>query len=228
VLNADATWCAVSPVSGTNNGTAILTVSANPTLEARTASVTLTTGTANKTVPVTQQPSPFPPPYPASTQTWHFESADGAIKQTWSDAIYDPACDKQTFNSGGGTIAPVADCRCNTADGKLYYYYSWSYVDARKEALCPSPWRVPTMVDLIGLAQMTGISPDKWEVWRFGGFATNNGGVFNIWTAAYYWSENGYSPTDAYALFFDTEREMPNAGLYPKDNGLQVRCVKTE
>jgi hypothetical protein len=53
-VNTAATWCTVSPASGTGNGTLTVSVAENPMAAARAATVTLTAGTLTRTVAVTQ------------------------------------------------------------------------------------------------------------------------------------------------------------------------------
>ena len=53
-VSSGAAWCTVSPATATGNGTVTVSVTANPTVEARTATVTVAAGTLTKTVAVTQ------------------------------------------------------------------------------------------------------------------------------------------------------------------------------
>jgi hypothetical protein len=88
-----------------------------------------------------------PPPLAASTKTWKIESPDGKIKQTWSDYIAVPACNKTDYD-GGDRENPRSDCRSYTFDGATFYYYSWQYVKQNQHTLCPDPWRMPTKEDI--------------------------------------------------------------------------------
>jgi hypothetical protein len=54
-VNTAATWCTVSPASGTNNGTVTVNVAENPTVNARAATVTVAAGALTRTVAVTQE-----------------------------------------------------------------------------------------------------------------------------------------------------------------------------
>jgi uncharacterized protein (TIGR02145 family) len=53
-VNAGATWCTVSPTSGTDNRTVTVNVATNPMAAARAATVTFATGTLTRALPVTQ------------------------------------------------------------------------------------------------------------------------------------------------------------------------------
>jgi hypothetical protein len=53
-VNTAATWCTVSPASVTGNGTVTVSVSENPTVAFRAATVTITAGSLNQTLVVTQ------------------------------------------------------------------------------------------------------------------------------------------------------------------------------
>jgi stress response protein SCP2 len=53
-VSSDATWCMVTPDNDTGNGAVRMDIAANPTVETRAATVTVTSGTLTRTVTVTQ------------------------------------------------------------------------------------------------------------------------------------------------------------------------------
>jgi uncharacterized protein (TIGR02145 family) len=83
------------------------------------------------------------PPLAASTKTWVI--VGNGITQTWSDNINVPACNISSFSNS----STVPQCRSATYNSVLNFYYNWSYVNANKNTMCPSPWRVPTANDLM-------------------------------------------------------------------------------
>jgi hypothetical protein len=98
------------------------------------------------------------PPFAATTKTWKIESPDGKIKQTWSDYIAVPACNKSDYIVGTGETL-TADCRSYTYRSTTFYYYSQEYVDGTQKTLCPLPWHVPTAKDFGDL--ITAICGDE-------------------------------------------------------------------
>jgi hypothetical protein len=58
-VDAAGTWCPVTPASATGNGTVTVSVSENPTVASRAATVTITAGSLNQAVVVTQE-APLP------------------------------------------------------------------------------------------------------------------------------------------------------------------------
>jgi hypothetical protein len=156
------------------------------------------------------------PPYAASTQTWNF----GGL--TWSDAIHDPACNKQDFD-GGTKDNPKADGRSYSS----YYYYSGRYVTQHAATLCPSPWRVPLEDDLDILVEADDASAEQIaSSWGFGGFALGSNihdasSHLYLWSSAidisdgamfYFWNGYGNASYD-----YDAQDALP---------GFQLRCVK--
>ena len=53
-VNADATWCTVLPTTGNNDGTMTVTVAENPATEARSATITFTSGSLSRSATVSQ------------------------------------------------------------------------------------------------------------------------------------------------------------------------------
>jgi hypothetical protein len=101
------------------------------------------------------------PPFAASTKTWKIESPDGKIKQTWSDYIAVPACNKTDYIVGAWKT-PSADCRSYTYRSTTFYYYSHEYVNVNQSALCPHPWRVTNSQDFCDLIAALGGVDTHW------------------------------------------------------------------
>jgi uncharacterized protein (TIGR02145 family) len=153
------------------------------------------------------------PPLIASTQTWTFGD------QTWSDAIQCPECNKETFEDSYTN----PQYRSYTEDGKTWYYYNWAYVDANREEMCPSPWRVPTKEDFDVLVSNTTHSV-LISTWGYGGGTSGwlNGAV-GTGSFAHYWSSTD-SGIGACSLHYDSyDLDVGNYDYYL---GFQVRCVK--
>jgi uncharacterized protein (TIGR02145 family) len=179
------------------------------------------------------------PPHAASTQTWVIKSADGSINQTWSDAIHIPECNKKTFEDSYTTT----ECRSYTSGNNTWYYYNWSYVNAKAAVLCPSPWRVPTPDDFVNLdialggdgsnrlgIDLSWITANYINVWggSYGGIVAKD---YVDWQGqlAIYWSNMNADAYWAYKLEFGYDNTL--RGVYPVQtvqqfSGLQVRCVK--
>jgi uncharacterized protein (TIGR02145 family) len=231
-VSADATWCTVSPASGTGNGTVAVNVAENPSLVERAATVTIAAGLLSQAVAVAQDACP-PPQYAASTQTWTIG------EQTWSDAIQIPACDKTSFTDSNTD----PHCRSYTYYNKKWYYYNWPYVSQNAVQLCPSPWRVPTNTDFCNLDK--ALFSTTTCTWRSGvpqsditdkyvtawggtnGGTANGSSVYGMNSDAYYWSSTAGGNDEAYLLFFSPRDYY----VVPQNNasklcGFQVRCVK--
>jgi hypothetical protein len=144
-----------------------------------------------------------------STTTWII----GA--QTWTDRIIIPACNKTALTSS--TITP--DCRSYNDSGTLRYYYNWPYVNAYASALCPSPWRVPSLSDIDALVSNTNNSA-MIGAWGYGG----SGVWFNVSTEARFWLSTESFGTSAYFLHYDSSR-LGLASI-DKSEPCQLRCVK--
>jgi uncharacterized protein (TIGR02145 family) len=77
--------------------------------------------------------------YTASTQTWTFGS------QTWTDRVETTALPCSVSTADISEMSYSAP-EYKAIDGR--YYYNFSCVINNSEAMCPSPWRVPTKDDL--------------------------------------------------------------------------------
>jgi hypothetical protein len=152
------------------------------------------------------------PPYATSTKTWVFGN------QTWSDAIHIPECNKESFELS----ATEPQCRSYSYESKTYYYYNWAYVQAYAEKLCPTPWHVPTNIEL---EYMYKNAPNIMVelAWGFSGLA--NGWYLsyrdlfgfigsmtekNLYTSYYLGYGNGYK----------------NMNGVNKNVGLPIHCVR--
>jgi uncharacterized protein (TIGR02145 family) len=179
------------------------------------------------------------PPYAASTKTRVIENADGTIKQTWSDAIQVPGCDKKSFTDS----YTVPHCRSYTEGADTWYYYNWPYVDKNAELLCPSPWRVPSAADFCALdkalfntatcADRAEASPDVTAKYITAWGGSYGGNIYNTTinhtgSHAYYWSSTANPGDTLYAhyLYFLADGYVAPQISYNKYFGFQVRCVK--
>jgi uncharacterized protein (TIGR02145 family) len=171
------------------------------------------------------------PQYAASTQTWTVKS------QIWSDAIHIPACNKEGFTMSN----TVPHCRSYTSGTNTWYYYNWPYVNENKDALCPSPWRVPTKDDFIALDKaFEGTGTNRYGVdqnWiknnyinAWGGTAESgqvtSSGVANRDHGMYRSSDANEALTNAYYLVFNLSGRVEPQFLYAVSYGFLVRCVK--
>jgi hypothetical protein len=146
-----------------------------------------------------------------------------------------PGCDKEKidpvdFDDFLEELLSFSDpdpfCLSHAHGENIFYYYNWTYVDANKAKMCPSPWRVPARSDfntLVGNTTYAALS----SAWGFGG--TTNGGMFSINedVGAFYWSTTRYDDSAVYYLHYHSywrDLEVDNDTIW--DNyGYQVRCV---
>jgi uncharacterized protein (TIGR02145 family) len=234
-------WCTVTPAAGTGYGTLTITV-AESTLEApdRSATVTITSGTLTQTVAVTQMLIPVPT-YAASAQVWTI--GVGIDRQIWSDYINDTdRCNKEAFN-GGNIYGSNPDCRNNIAPYRGYYY-TWPYVSAHADTLCPSPWRVPDRSDFAKLYRNLGGEGtsctgcpgladafiNEWGGERAGWRIPENNATYQAGSTLMISSIEAVdgttiNGTTCYVLRVDVSDCNPNAEYYTRD-GLNVRCVR--
>jgi hypothetical protein len=153
------------------------------------------------------------PPLAATTQTWAFGSL------TWSDAIRDPACNKQDFD-GGTQDNPLADGRSRNLNESAVYYYSWRYVNEHAATLCPSPWRVPSRADIDDLV-VSDISAEQIVTsWGLGGFALGDE-IYDASSHLYLWGNGATQP-----YFWSGYGDPAYNSDQQNQPGFQVRCVK--
>jgi hypothetical protein len=152
------------------------------------------------------------PPNAANTIIWVIG------EQSWSAAIRMPECNKDTFDDS----YTDPQCRSYTEEGKTWYYYNWAYVNANKERMCPSPWRVPTIADMETLESNSNENA-LIDAWGYGGSAGGGSVSVNSDENAVYWSSEG-------GTVFATLLIYNNDALFVyvdyKSHGVQVRCVK--
>jgi hypothetical protein len=159
---------------------------------------------------------PDTPPGAVSAQSWYY----GA--QRWSDNIVaSPAgCTKTNF-----LTLSMYQPQYIVFSGR--YYYNWACVDAAKNTLCPSPWRVPSQEDIQTLINNTNAGTLSRD-WGYGGYVVrdNQGGLSDY---GFYWSSST-SQFDtigdhAWSLVFNNSSLLILFDEY-QINGLQVKCVK--
>jgi uncharacterized protein (TIGR02145 family) len=171
------------------------------------------------------------PRYAASAKTWPVGN------QIWSDVINVPACATATFTNS--TTDPY--CRSYTVDGKIWYYYNWPYVNANKDRLCPSPWRVPSQQDFVTLdkAFVGGTGENRSSInqtWIKDNYITAWGSTYGVGFASgnavgstalntYYWTSTP-SGNSAYSIFFGTNGYLSPQHVWNGSVGFLVRCVK--
>jgi hypothetical protein len=152
------------------------------------------------------------PPHAASTQTWTFGD------HIWSDVIRMPECDKADFTESYET----PDCRSYTSGTATMYYYNWAYVDARKNTLCPAPWRFPSKNDFSALIAVTSRNA-LIEAWGLPGLAIGSS-IGNVGENALYWASTEVGSTGGYYLGYTRDHLNMYGG--DRDLGYPVRCVR--
>jgi hypothetical protein len=219
IVNAAATWCTVSPTTGTGNGSVTVNIAANAAVVTRSATVTLAAGTLTREVGVVQATTAFTiseddnaPFHAASNKVWVF----GSSTLMWSDAIYCPECNKETFEESD--IDP--QCRSYTEDGKIWYYYNWPYVDENKDELCPNPWRVPTYGDFRTLSAAPATLVNAWGYTG----CEYRGAVVDL-DSGTLWSSTGTEHPGG-ALNFVYDDSSSGIGTGNMFSGRPVRCVR--
>jgi hypothetical protein len=152
------------------------------------------------------------PPYAASNYVWVFGD------QIWSDVIQMPDCNKETFENSN--TAPQG--RSYTSGERTFYYYNWAYVNANKNTLCPSSWRVPNLDDLEILE--SNINASKLiNAWGYSGYVDGSS-IDRVGTDASYWSSTETNSDRARYLYYHSGGLSLN--LSSKYFGFPVRCVR--
>jgi uncharacterized protein (TIGR02145 family) len=215
-VSAGATWCTVSPATGTNDGTVAVNVLEQPEPAPRAATITIAAGALVREVAVTQAAPPAQPPASAaSTQTWTYGT------QTWSDRLVaTPANCSSTATLGMSS----SDMLYKISDGR--YFYTWKCVDDNKATLCPSPWRVPVADDFTALINWLTETGEKEARliadWGTGGYAMTNK-ISAATSYGSYWSATGGGSSANYLVYFTTYLKVDTGYKY---FGYQVRCVQ--
>jgi hypothetical protein len=158
------------------------------------------------------------PHYAISKQTWTVKSRDGSIRQIWSAPIAVPECNKTDYN---GTYA---DCRNNYSNGG--HLYSWFYVSQKADALCPYPWRVPTVNDLRRLLAARG-SGGGWGG-ENAGYAHWTGQLKEQYESYCFYSIDRKDDAVAWYVYGSHDTGPNEVKGCDVSSGLQVRCVRDE
>jgi hypothetical protein len=216
-VSDNAEWCTPSPASGTGDGSFTVNITENATTITRSATVTVTAGTLNEAISVTQDAAVATPPNAASTLTWTFEESN----LIWSAPIQISDCNKEDFSDSS------TEPRCRSylhTNGTTYYYYNWPYVNANKTTMCPDPWRVPEKADFDELIAHTTKEALR-QLWTPAGFVERSNNPDGIGNNGRMWSATDVAESaNAYRLWFDTAKiEITASG---KRYGLEVRCVR--
>jgi uncharacterized protein (TIGR02145 family) len=187
------------------------------------------------------------PDYAANDRVWVIRNdtarnifgSPGGIRQVWSAPIEMPDCNKAGYD-GGANAAPLADGR--RFDGYEGYYYSWEYVNQRKNDLCPSGWRLPDDTDFLNLdialggAGATGAIPfatyfkytDDWNITR-NGMGINGSPYLQLTSESWYWTQyESYSAGVYWGVGFNLNHGSMNVSYLGQDKSwaMQVRCVR--
>ena len=176
------------------------------------------------------------PRFAASTKTWTVG------KQTWSDAIRIPECNKNSYRSR----ETDPECCSYAKDGNTRYYYNWRYVQMHATHLCPAPWRVPDHDDFCTLFKpLTGqttscdsarvkdstVCAALWRQWgaEFGGEVQWDNQEWEEPTIVYsIGGYRAYTPYKKYTLVWQYDLNYHLCGMIyePNTKAFQVRCVK--
>jgi uncharacterized protein (TIGR02145 family) len=174
------------------------------------------------------------PPDAASTKTWVITG--NGITQTWSDQINTRDCNISSFTNS----TTVPQCRSVTYNNVLYFFYNWSYVNANKDIMCPSPWRVPTANDVMILDLALGgngqnrTGADKsWMIEKYNNeWGHSHVGVIVPNTTFQYpnhqhiWTSDACG-SNAYYLYYSVEELRVNTHVcVTRAEGHGVRCVR--
>ena len=228
-------WCTLTPSSATGNSTVTVNVEASASTATRTAAIVFTAGTLSQKVSVTQA-GRATPLHAASTQTWTFGP------QIWSDAIHFPDCDKTSFLMEYYN----PQCRSRHTEAGTWYYYNWTCADLYADALCPSPWRIPSREDFEVLGENIEGTALARAWGSYGGnvyvgndepdkeFLNDDSGVY--WSSTPYsnYQISGSASGAAYCFMYKEDGyyypsrtvDKSMTGLLVKSGGFQIRCVK--
>jgi uncharacterized protein (TIGR02145 family) len=164
-----ATWCTLSPSSGSGSDTVTVSVAENLDTAPRSALITLTSGTREKEITVNQ----------AASERWRENFTADAdsignrkpITDGISGTITSTGGSDYRVRSMGGTWwmiqnanKEVSGCTYNTVDrGQYGRLYSWNCASAA----CPPGWNLPVDDDFNALSSWL-TSNDKWSEWSSG------------------------------------------------------------
>jgi hypothetical protein len=217
VLNVPDGW-KIDIAFPTGSGTGSFTITApecdSPDLEA----LILASNAAGSVAMSTLELKPLINTPPDAARTYPYTQVSGG--QVWSYAIQCPDCDKEAF-----VVGAAADCRSVHTGTAVYYYYNWAYVNANKDKMCPSPWRVPTVTDFV----VTATTPNYATLNSLGvhgGYY--DGSVKNVNTGAYIWSSTEDTGIGIRAGCMSFAYNSMSAGTIAQSSGMQVRCVRAK
>ncbi|MDR3140948.1 MAG: fibrobacter succinogenes major paralogous domain-containing protein [Tannerellaceae bacterium] len=168
------------------------------------------------TAPVVTYEDDNAPVHAATHKVWVFGD------QTWSDAIQIPECNKESFENS----ETKPDCRNYTQGDTTWYYYNWAYMDAHKDEMCPSPWRIPSKADFVSLIANTDAATLSAE-WGYGGFAYGSS-MSVVDLGAYYWSSTVYNSDPNYYYVYYLYYNSDNLSIITtfRESGFQIRCIR--
>jgi hypothetical protein len=153
------------------------------------------------------------PPY-SGCDTWKYGT------QTWSGALRNPITNC-TETSIFTDVEPLSALYKDY--GPTYgYYYNWTCVDNQRDALCPSPWRVPTKAEIETLVLSTTRSQLLADWGRPGEFIGE--GMRWVNSDNYIWSTDEADDLSMHILWLSSTRNQTKTHL--KTHGHHVRCVK--
>jgi hypothetical protein len=153
---------------------------------------------------------PTPPPN-SGTDTWT------CGRNVWSGALRNAAgCTNVTTINN--SYASYKDF-----DSSNGYYYNSLCVNYYKNALCPSPWRVPAGADIVALVALNA-ECDLRASWGMPGYAHTNGNVEGYGSMGCIWTTDDCGTTKACILGWSLDRE-PWWWVLADKQGFNVRCI---
>jgi hypothetical protein len=142
--------------------------------------------------------------------------------QTWSGMLRNPAgC--SGVSSLSTSNPPPAQYKDN---GTTYgYYYNWTCVNEYAIALCPYPWRVPSVNDYKILISCAGgaSASTLTNAWGLPGYYIGPQ-LTNLGAKGYFWSHEEYDTKIGHMLHYLQGLQRPDGSA--KNAGQIVRCVK--